>query len=481
MPFNQTMSAKFPLRIKNFEKDFKKQMAVESIWYNLSGRTEQGFQIANGGDASAKVPNQVVMVVKKGTNDGPTTTIPSLDRLKKDGVHGTQVLSGTGEKADMRWMEIAYNLHRKAMVITDESVDGDLAKAYDVVSNKADWFTDWAVDHEDYAHTKAVVEGADDGLTDTIQWGGQLGFTNFTNATLHPDIYAKGLWSGANALTALAAVIVDTQSVGGIAGETLATALANGGWKGARCQAWYRGALKDAGAGNMGNATWNPGASTSFNKASLDAIAQKAAFTKMRLNGGGNSYGGKGYNFVLVISPIQANDLQNDTASAGWYNALTAATPRESGTNKVISGVLGVYRDMLIVVNPRNPVFDFATATFKYWTVANDLENLLAHGTKSGQTGTAEVAILMGRQSIAEMVTDGDWKYTDEKSDHGYTIEYGMNKKYGVQRVEFFKQSLANGGNAFTIDQNTGLAIPTVIPTNWSSFLYLTPTSAVSM
>lgn len=495
MAASQSLLITGTLRARNILKQLEKQLYVESIWYPLSNRWDTTTQIGNGG-IGAQMPNSVLNMYKHNSASGFSTVIPVLNGLKGDAIGGLQQLQGTGKTTTMQYTEIFYNQHRFAYKLKDQSVEGDLVDYFPIFQEKATLAKDWQVEYADLTINQAIMQGVDRKQSEAEFWTGDALSAPPVTKTLHPNIltathagtvYDRLVASGTlfSALPAAAQTAANAAAGTTIAaGTTFPTMLTTYGWQHAATQIFYAAYLEL----QAGVAGWND-TTAKLTRTRLNAIRDYADQNIRKL---GWSFKGGKVDYILLITPGQAADLGADIQSngSGWFNVWSNAEQGQGDNGRVLTGVLGTYRGMALIVNSRMPVIDLSAAGNSQYAMASSLgDNTVAGGSfikyfqpgdqtmtrvnKTGATGTVEVAQLLGMGAVGHN-EHSDWIYTEEETDHKQNIEFGMSKKYGQTRLEWFAQ--ADGA----FDSASGMVIRKTRPKNVSSALFLTATPTVS-
>lgn len=404
------------LTVRNWEKKMDKQIILNSVWNQLSNRMVPTSSIPNGG--SKMIPDSVVHYVSdKFTPGVQFTTIPSMDKLVKKGKGGLQTVEGSEEKPKLRYKSAYYNVQRKGMTIKDESVEGDLVDAYPILEAKVDLMQDYFMELDDYNKQRAMCEGADEYLTEDDYWTGSAIPSAPVATSMHPTIWVRGAaglptWSG-----------------------TFATYVSN-----------LKTLVNTAGiAGQV------------FNKDTLDRMVFHASKYIKPLNwkSGSNSV-----KWIFKITPLQADQLTTGTTGADWATLFREAGQRGM-ENRAISGVIGIYKGAMVVVDDRAPLFDSDAGTaavdsFQYIKPWGD-ERVPV--TKTASTGTMEVAMIMGKGSMG-CAQVKKLKFSKQGKDYDFSTGFEARRSCGDSRMDFF--------NPLELAAK---------PLNWSSALYLTPTS----
>ncbi len=423
-----------PMQVRDWLNTMEKQVITNSVWGSFSNRVTPTTPLPNSGDL--KIPNTVIAAygdkLSKGSHQ---LTIPSADKLKEKGQGGSQPVEGNEERIRMRYAQVYYNVHRKGIALGDESVDGDISLVYGVEGMAQDKGKDYFTELSDYNFSRGLLEGADEYLTEMAYWGGTSLPLPPVSRRLHPTILFRGI-NGNNVndpVTGMAAWDADQDTylanvIAKVAAQTAAT--------------------------------------SAFNKQVLDNMIW---FASRNIAPAGDG----GFKWVILLSDAQAQQLLSDASPTGWTAMMQAAAERGEKINKAITGALGVYRETLIMVNPRNPIFDTEAATadvaFQYVTPWGDNRVPVTKAVSVGgdSVGTMEVAICMGRTALGHAVKE---KLTVAFKDKDYEFTKGtaLRRKEGVQRMDFF-------------DSAVGMAPDlTGRPSNWSSFIFLTGTPTIS-
>lgn len=385
------------LQAKKWSKDSEKKLSQRSVWGQLTGRVNQTSALGN---EVMKIPNSVIAERSREFEDGVySVTIPWKGKISTMGYGGRETLEGNEATIPMRYKNIFWNNQRHAVAIEDESVEGSLARFYQVGAEKVELLEDYFTELDDYNHTRGLIEGADEYLTESRYWQNTSISTPVT-AALHPVWLVNGA-SGAQTWNA-----------------TYAT---------------YETAIDDAiDAGTTAEA---------FDLGAADSIAFECRRRLTPMQGA--------YKYVAVISDIQGDQLTTGASNA-WLAKFESAGQR-SMDNKSITGAIGLYKDVLFIVGQRNPVWNLANATTAkvvYSKPSTDdntatgssVVTRVTKGSANAQTGTAEIAMVMGRSALGKAKIQGI-KYTGKKFDYDFTEGFAGHRKEGVQRMEFFPSS----------------------------------------
>lgn len=417
------------LVMQSWKSKAQKQLINASVWESISNRQEVSAIIPNGGTKS--ISDSVVMYVSDQFKDGIfKTTIPSVDKLKRKGSMGWQKVQGTEERPQMRYKSIHYNVQRKGIALVDDSIDGDVAKGYEAIKQGNQFLTDYFAELGDYDKQRTILEGAPEHLTEEYAWVGSSSFSSApVTVKLHPTIYYKGA----------------TKKVTYSANQTT-----------------YRNNLTTALLGMEVTDKFEK-----FNLDSLVSLAQKHCIPLSWKSGDNQDI-----KWIAKISQVQADQLMNTTDSA--WNALYSNSDVRSVKNRAISGVVGVYRGILLLVDPRAPVFNAKTKAFQYqkpWEEADELGNYVnevvrnpystkgsADSSVAGYGATFEIAQVMGRGAIGSARIK-ELSFNNESFDYDFSKGSEARRACGDERMDFY------------INDETAEE-----PKNWTSFLYFTPT-----
>lgn len=431
-----------PLRVRAWERKMKKQLILESVWEQFSNRTTETTQIPNG--KAYKMPTDVVHRVSDQFDPGVQyTSIPSMDKLKRKGQGGSQSVLGNEEKPKLRYAKVHYNVQRKGVTFADGSVDGDLTMAYNIAEQRVDLLTDYFKELSDYNYTRALIEGADEYLTEAEYWTGDNITSAPTGKVMHPNVYYAGQTT---AITHAGTFSTDITAVRTALNTKYTTTTTNAGT--------YK-----------------------FTKTQLDKLIKLATRYVMPLSWK-QAEGGNKVRWIIVISKNQAEELGAETAAGSWYETMKDAGKRGL-KNRAITGIFGYYRECLIVVNERQPLFDCTVSGWdadeavqyvKPWNDDGSTSSIYTGDNrtavvKSGTNdtdgaGTCEIAMVLGKGAIGAAEVK-KLAFHNEDSDYKFNKSYEARRSEGCQRLDFLTASSG-------YDQ-AGLV-------NWSSLLFFTPT-----
>jgi hypothetical protein len=390
------------MQVQAWRKNMQKQLIQRSVWEQMSNRVNETVQIPNkkGFD---EVPDAVLVNVSDDFDAGTrSTTVPFLGKLNQKGQFGRQQALNNEETPSMKYKAIRYNVERKSIALEEESVDGDLNRFYRIGAQGTNLLTDYFTELTDFNAHRALFEGANWALTETEAWSGPSITTPPVARSYNPNTYANGKSAVATYNTAVA------------------THEAN-------IQAYYD--TLTAGA--------NP-----FDLQALDAMVLLASQIVIPLKW---SASGQSINWVFLLSEFQLQQLQDTTTSNSWAQLMREADVR-GDMNRAISGVVGVYRNALVISNPRSPLWNSAGAANAYmayvkpWSGGafyNSADAAVARATKSGAgVGTLELASVLGRSALGAAKIK-DERFDEEKRDYNFFKGVCGMRACGMERMDF--------------------------------------------
>lgn len=408
-----------PGRVQSWKRKTIKQHLLSSIWDQLSNRSSYNQTVPKSKDKM--IPNTVVHKVSDAFNEGTyQTTCLWVGRPQFLPIAGPNKAEGNERKLVTRTKTINYNVQRFPITLNDRSVGGDVSKFYKMAERVADVIKDLFVESTDYDHERALHEGSDQWLTESEFWEDSENGSDITTpktVVLHPNMYS------------------DATSVKVVWSPTYSTAETN-----------LQAAVDDLAATNT------------FDLGALDRIHLIATRTIVPLGGySGNTE----VKWILKLSDAQWNQLTADVAAGSWRDLLKYT---EKGFDDMLHGHVGVYKNMLIMVSQRAPVYNLASSAgsrFQYVTSAGD-NRVRAETTGAGNAdGTAEIAALMGLGSLA-LAEIEETDYVRKGFDYDFSTGMTGTRSRGTERMD-----LDNGSTS----------TPTANRINESSFLYFTATT----
>lgn len=392
------------LQVQAWQKAMQKELILNSVWEQMSNRVEVTSPVPNSKGMDT-VPDSVVINVSDDFSPGTRqTTVPFINKLNQKGQGGRQKADGNEETPSLKYKAVRYNVQRKSVALEEESVDGDLNKFFRIGSMGKTLLTDYFTELTDYNHTRAVMEGADEYLTDSTYWDGASVTTNPASKAHHPNWYANGKSAVATYSTTYA---------------THETNIDN-----------YLDSLTTS--------------SNPFDLQALDSMVKLASQTVIPLKW---SASGKKINWVFLLSETQIQELTDSTTSNSWSAIMRDADVR-GDMNRSIHGVIGVYRGALVVANPRSPLWStLSTATagarigyVKPWSSGaryDAADAAMAPVAKTAaDTGTIEIAMAFGRGALGSAKIK-DLKFDEEKRDYNFYKGLCGMRAEGQERMDF--------------------------------------------
>ena len=420
-----------PLKRLEWERGLTKRLVKDTLFGQLSNRVEVTSEMSNEGDPT--VPDAVVNTMKSSPKMGSySTTMPMLDKLRDKGQGGFQSVKGKEERPTMLWKTVYYNVKRKGITIDDQSVEGDLTSAYPIMEQKNALLQDYFVELNDYDKQHSLVWGADEFLTESEYWTG----TTLSSAPLAKALNTNLLYAGQTAAITW--------------NSTMATHLAS-----------LRTALN----------AWTD-ATVTFDKAYLDKAISWANRNLVPLNWKG---GGGRVKFVFVLTQYQADQLVNDADTTGWIAIMKDAGAR-GAENRAITGLLGIYRETMLVVGTRDVVLDCntgvaAASAFGFvtpWDENGTVDRKVKGNVSTpANAGTCEVGLLLGKNAIGNP-TIKEIAFHAEEDDYGFVKGFEARKADGNVRMEWH------------VSGDADKALVTQ-PVNQGSALYFTPTPSLML
>lgn len=420
--------ATFPAatQIQSWSNTFQKELIRRSPWEQMSNVVVETQEIPNK-DEMKSVPDAVVIKMKGEFDAGSyQLTIPLVGKLKQIGVFGRQPADGTEEVPAIKYKAVHYNVERKAISTQEMSVDGGQDAFYKIGSKGTPMLTNYFVELTDFNCHRSLVEGACWSLTETAFWDGPSFGAPPQTRKYNPTVMARGKAAVATYNTVLG---------------TYETAIQN-----------YIDTLTTA--------------SNPFALAGLDSLI--AEMTQRLLPLGWKS----GVNYVLLLSDMQCRELQDTTSSTSWSALMRTADAREDKDNRAITGVLGIYRETLLINNGRAPLWDTSKAAngyvgyFKPWSnggYQNAAEVAITRAAKTGAgAGTCEIAIGLGKGAVGNpMIKQAG--FDEQMKDYNFNKGLCGARMAGWVRMDFDQAT----------PSNTSIQ-------NQTSLLYFTPTPAVA-
>lgn len=414
-----------PGRVQSWIRKTIKQKLLSSTWDQLSNRYEYNTPTPKSGEN--KVPTAVIHKVTDDLKLGQyAVTLLAIRKTGAAVIGGANSAEGKESKPTTKIVSVFFTNQRVPKSLPDMSVMGGMSEFYGIAEATIDMVGDDFVEQTDYDSQRAMVAGCDEFLDSTSAWqdseyGSEIDAPMGT--VLHPNTYwwnadsglTKNTWNAtyATAVTSLATAVDAATAMDSADGFTTKTA---------------------------------------------DAIHLKAARLIVPLGGmGGNNE----VKWVLKISDAQWYDWTTDTtASVGWRDLMKYT---EGGFDRLFNGYVGVYKNMMVIVDQRSPLFNISSATvgaFQYITPLSDGRTRVA---KADNTGTCEVAMLMGRGALG-MADVMEMDLVRKSRDYEFVKSICGHRKRGTIRMDLDSTVAATSARV-----------------NESSFLVLTSTLAASV
>lgn len=391
-------------RVQAWRKKLIPQHLLSSVWDQFSNQFTANTPIPK--QSERPMPSAVVMKVADDFRNGSyRTTMISLRQGAVTVVGGPNPAAGRENRNTMLEVGLFYNVQRIPQIMTDESVEGDVGEFYRIAEQAAGMVTNAFVKEGDYDHQRATIEGADIFLTDPAYWQDSEKGSNIDNpldVVLHPNIWVwinnaltKNTWSATNA-TAMSNL------------ETLVDDLDS---------------------------------ADTFSIQLLDAIQLIAA---RQINALPGVQGEKEVKWILKLSDTQ------------WYQMMTSAAAgsvqdrfkyTDATIGEVVTGYMGVYKNMMVVVDQRSPLVNLASdaVSFQYITPQGDNRVPVV---PTGTVGTGEIAMLYGNGALGMGVKE-ELNFENKLSeDYGFEQSLCGVKKQGVRRIDLDTTDAATSARA---------------------------------
>lgn len=415
-------------RVQSWIRKTIKQKLLSSTWDQLSNRYEYNTTVPKSG--SNQVPKSVIHKVTDDLKLGQySVTLLAIRKTGAAVIGGANSAEGKESKPTTKVVSVYFTNQRVPKSLPDMSVMGGISDFYGIAEATIDMIGDDFVEQTDYDCQRSMVDGCDEFLDSAAAWESSEYGSEISaplSKVLHPNTY---WWNDAAGLTKNT-----WNATYATANTSLATAV-------------DAAAAMDSADG--------------FTTKTADAIHLKASRTIIPLGGmeGGKAEGE--VKWVLKISDAQWYDWTTDTtASVGWRDLMKYS---EGGFDRLFNGYMGVYKNMMIIVDQRSPLYNVTSATvgaFQYITPLSDGRTRVAKGDN---TGTCEVAMLMGRGALG-MADVMEMDLVRKSRDYEFVKSICGHRKRGTMRLDL-----------------DATVAPTSARVNESSFIALTSTLAASI
>jgi hypothetical protein len=418
-----------PLMLKEWGTKQTKSLTADSVWGQLSNLAERARSMPNASEF--KIPGSVLHYVRDTMRDGVfSTTIPMVMPLVGSGKGGKQKAEGFGERPEAKSATVFWNTIRKPTDISTKGVENVATRYLRVAQNGSARIKEWFDGILDLCNQQALCDGGSEFLTDSKYW---VDYGETTTAPVTKKLHPNLTWTGATSALA-------------------------------------RGADYAADIANLITALGNLTAANTFGLAALDGAIHYAHrhVTPLRWASQGGTV-----NYIILISPMQAQDLSKDQE---WVSLVQGAD-RRGPDNRALTGIIGRRGDALVIEDQRSPIFHLSDAEtgstgFEYCDnrAANAIDafygvgNLARVAKGSGAVGTCEVARLLGKGAVGVPMVS-DLTYNIETKDFDMQRELCGEMNIGHQRMDFAgKDPVTKAATVY----------------NASSGLYFTSTPAVA-
>jgi len=406
-----------PARRETWRRKTIKQHLLSCVWDQLSNRSEYTQTVPHS--KMREMPNSVVQKVSDSFDEGSyRTTCLWVGRPQFKPIAGPNKAEGKERKLTTKHKTIHYNVQRFPIALNDKSVGGDTTKFYKLAEKAVDVIRDLFVETTEYDHERAICEGCDEWLSESSYWDGAENPSEFAapvSKVFHPNNYVdseagKSTWNATYA-TAETAFLADCDNM----------------------------------------------ASTNvFDMNALDRCHLIASRTINPLGGAG---GNREVKWVLKMSDASWFQLTASVA-AGSFRDLLKYT--EKGFDRAYTGHIGVYKNMLILVSQRQPIYNLAGdagSRYEYVTPAGD-DRTRAQTTGAGNAdGSAEITQLLGLAAVglAEIM---EMDFVSDGFDYDFSKGMVGERSRGTERMDIDTTIAATSGRI-----------------NESSYLYYTSTT----
>ena len=347
--------------ITGYDKKLRMRSMLEDIYGKLSGLYNTEKQ---------SMPNAIYMEVDAKSQEGTTAVVTMKKPLTGAAVFGNNVAIGNEERPITKAMTIYRNNCRKVITTPGYGVRALDAEPYKLYEQHIDDLSDWNKEEEGLEVRQAMLET----FGETLIYGDTAAVCT---RNFNPNIFVCGL-SLRSASPAFSATVA-----------TYTTNIVN--------------KIVDAGGGSI-----VPTVGQTLNQPNLSNIsnfAMSRRITPLTIPG---LPGGKGY--VLTISELQATYIGDPAWSQRNLGSLYKQANDLPAEVMKWPGVLGSYKDLLLVVDPRQPTLNptgssspFGLSAGYVWPGDIDLRY-------RDDQDVCDTAFLHGAGSI--------WKWNAEKLHH---------------------------------------------------------------
>lgn len=406
------------LLLLSWVQDAQKGLIRESCFEQLSNRWDGSSNYANP-DTKATAPKDIIQRIKSDFDSEKLKVTQYMLKPFGGTFRGGEQFAKGFENSTEAWvMECYYNCWRYPYKFANGKGPSSKTQGWMIkAKNGIQFAMEYVGKTRDYFTHTAIIDGAMPLLTDNQYWADNEIASLKTapvNKRLHPKLFYKG--------------------------QTAAIS---------------RSADYDTDVTNVIAAVKAMTSSSKFDLASANSVVNIARSHCRPLKG--HSIGGQAYTAVAMISEIQSMDLMTDSA---WQSAVLNGDNRGEN-NRMLTGVLGVYKGVLFLVNMRSPVFglaadsgtglslgvnylkpgtEVASTTDSGYINGTEQVPRLVKGASGTATGSCEICMILGAGSVVSpLATDGANEITieSEKDDFSFRESFCTVAYEGGQRADF--------------------------------------------
>lgn len=403
---------------QTFSKRIHDKLMTSTLFGKLTGKVTKHLN-------EKYLPDSVIMMDNVDFQEGTyKTNIPWTGKLSGDYVRGDQVIEGTEESVPMRSCDAYYQREAKAVPGKNVSVDGEVeAKFYDLATRNESRIRNYFAEIDDYNVKRGLLQGYSEAITDTAGWANSNirdvnGNLVIPSVRLHPNWFVK--------------------SVGFV------------NWN--STYSTYETAIDDAIDGLAATVT--------FGSADIITICELAHRNLTPVTDENLLNGAK---YLAILTPEQNYQLMTENNSS-FLNKFAAGAV-DAMKNPNITGVIGVFQEVLFVVDPRSAVWKLSnSAGSKIVYSKPQTDNNTARstsivartvkGSANAGTGTAELALVLGKGALVR-IDAGEFSLKSKLFDMNTKESLAGVRMTGMNRPDFFPtatstQPVVDGSFVFT-------------------------------
>lgn len=384
-------------RIVGYDKKLRMKSLLDDIYNDLSGlyNTE-----------TKTIPNAIYMEVDQAAQNGANSTVVTMKKpLSGAGVFGNTVAIGNEERPVTKNMTAYRNNCRKVVTTPGYGVRKLDAESYKLYEQHIDDLSTWNKEEEGLEIRQAFMER----YGETLVYGDTAAICT---RNFNPNIFVCGLPLRTASPTYSSNV------------ATYTTNIVN--------------KIVDAGGGSI-----IPTVGQTLNQPNLSNISNFALarrITKLKIPG---LPGGQGY--VLTISELQAVYLGDPAWSARNLGDLYIKVTSLPEKVQQWSGVIGAYKDLLIVVDPRQPTLNPTGSSSPFGLSAGYLWPGDIDYRYRDDRDVCDTCYLHGKGSIVNWVAE-KLHHIQQTDDYEAVIGHGTACVRGIQ-LPIYDQSTPNMGS----------------------------------